>query len=351
MYLEKDKNISGHVVIIDPEIHKKAKLTRDEFLERVSHVKQIRTSVNYNYISFYICSLDEYSNLKKFHDLINQARFDFKNYHNFAIAVEPKLFYYFKNTEYTVIERQITFWLASLYYFVPDKRHILEQQLYKPLFEEILKLVDTYYKDFQLPNFQLLNQKLLDDNDETIFDEEDKCRKKYLDQCLNFYKTEPPEFLKSPFGYEHLENWGINDRYCFEFIDAYFLDKDWEFIILNSGKDEMGRVESRSDLWDKWKHAYANYDQRKTPIYYFFHPLDEDNKASKPSQKREAILQHVKDKVWKRDEGKCVECGRKEKLEFDHIIPVVKGGSSTYRNVQLLCEPCNRKKHSKLGDT
>jgi 5-methylcytosine-specific restriction endonuclease McrA len=26
------------------------------------------------------------------------------------------------------------------------------------------------------------------------------------------------------------------------------------------------------------------------------------------------------------------------------IIPVISGGSSTERNVQLLCEPCNRSK-------
>ena len=288
--------------------------------------------------------------MKKFHDLVNHAKFEFKDYHNFAIAVEPKLYQYFKNEEYTIIEKQITFWLASLYYFVPDKRHILLKQLYKPLFEEILKLVNTYYKNFELPNFQLLYQKLFDDNDETIFDEEERCRKKYLEQCQNFYKSEPPEFLKSPFGYEYVEDWGINDRYCFEFIEAYFLEKDWDSIIINGCKDDMGRVESRSDLWEKWKHAYANYDQRKTPIYTFFHPSEVDNKVNKQRQKREPIPQDVKDTVWKRDEGRCVNCGSNEKLEFDHIIPVVKGGSSRYRNIQLLCEHCNRKKHSTLGD-
>ena len=61
------------------------------------------------------------------------------------------------------------------------------------------------------------------------------------------------------------------------------------------------------------------------------------------------ISQDVKDKVWKRDEGKCVECGSNEKLEFDHIIPFSKGGSNTYRNIQLLCELCNRTKSDKIG--
>ena len=33
----------------------------------------------------------------------------------------------------------------------------------------------------------------------------------------------------------------------------------------------------------------------------------------------------------------------KEDLEFDHVISFSKGGANTYRNIQLLCEKCNRK--------
>jgi len=64
---------------------------------------------------------------------------------------------------------------------------------------------------------------------------------------------------------------------------------------------------------------------------------------------REKISQDILDAVWRRDEGKCVECGSREKLEFDHIIPLSKGGANTYRNIQLLCEMCNRKKSNKIG--
>ncbi len=61
-------------------------------------------------------------------------------------------------------------------------------------------------------------------------------------------------------------------------------------------------------------------------------------------QSREPIPEVVRHEVWRRDKGRCVKCGSQERLEFDHIIPVSKGGSSTARNLQLLCEPCNRKK-------
>jgi len=59
---------------------------------------------------------------------------------------------------------------------------------------------------------------------------------------------------------------------------------------------------------------------------------------------RTPIAEAVRLFVWQRDGGKCVKCGSQESLEFDHIIPVSKGGSSTERNIQLLCEPCNRAK-------
>ena len=61
------------------------------------------------------------------------------------------------------------------------------------------------------------------------------------------------------------------------------------------------------------------------------------------------ISQDVKDKVWNRDGGKCVECGSSQNLEFDHIIPFSKGGANTYRNLQLLCESCNRSKSDSIG--
>ncbi len=59
---------------------------------------------------------------------------------------------------------------------------------------------------------------------------------------------------------------------------------------------------------------------------------------------REPIPDSVRLFVWQRDKGQCVKCGSRERLEFDHIIPVVAGGSNTERNVQLLCESCNRSK-------
>jgi hypothetical protein len=66
-------------------------------------------------------------------------------------------------------------------------------------------------------------------------------------------------------------------------------------------------------------------------------------------KRREPIPQAVRVEVWQRDGGRCVECTSQEKLEFDHIIPVAMGGGNTSRNLQLLCETCNRRKGASLG--
>ena len=63
---------------------------------------------------------------------------------------------------------------------------------------------------------------------------------------------------------------------------------------------------------------------------------------------RYAIPFEVRIKVWRRDNGKCVKCGSRQNLEFDHIIPVSKGGSNSARNIELLCENCNRFKSDSL---
>lgn len=57
----------------------------------------------------------------------------------------------------------------------------------------------------------------------------------------------------------------------------------------------------------------------------------------------------VKVEVWRRDRGRCVQCGSTKNLGFHHDIPFSKGGSSlTAANVRLLCAKCNLQKSDKI---
>ena len=61
------------------------------------------------------------------------------------------------------------------------------------------------------------------------------------------------------------------------------------------------------------------------------------------------IPAHVKQQVWKRDQGRCVRCGSTDNLHFDHIIPFSRGGSSlTVENIQILCLRHNLSKSDKI---
>jgi 5-methylcytosine-specific restriction endonuclease McrA len=49
-------------------------------------------------------------------------------------------------------------------------------------------------------------------------------------------------------------------------------------------------------------------------------------------------------------DSRCLCCGKKKALEFDHVIPVSKGGSSDISNGQPLCRSCNASKGDKTTD-
>lgn len=72
------------------------------------------------------------------------------------------------------------------------------------------------------------------------------------------------------------------------------------------------------------------------------------NQTLREQPTRMAIASEVRREVWRRDGGVCVKCGSRLNLEYDHIVPVSKGGSNTARNIELLCQDCNRAKSASI---
>lgn len=51
--------------------------------------------------------------------------------------------------------------------------------------------------------------------------------------------------------------------------------------------------------------------------------------------------------VFKRDDFRCCDCGSRDNLRADHIVPESQGGPTELTNLQTLCATCNSRKGSR----
>ena len=92
-------------------------------------------------------------------------------------------------------------------------------------------------------------------------------------------------------------------------------------------------------VWDRQRRQDARLDRLRK-----IRARDEDVAGAR----RERIPDEVRAFVWERDAGQCTRCGVEDDLQFDHVIPVAKGGGSTIDNIQILCGDCNRQKSDSI---
>lgn len=128
----------------------------------------------------------------------------------------------------------------------------------------------------------------------------------------------------------------------------------------NKSQPEFAKVyeKIRSGIWaynglfklvDAWQQEVGN--TRKV-FKFQMEMLDDIGNADIEPQDLDhnrLIPASVKLEVWKRDKGRCVRCGSRDNLHFDHIIPYSKGGSSLVaENIQLLCARHNLNKRNNI---
>lgn len=46
----------------------------------------------------------------------------------------------------------------------------------------------------------------------------------------------------------------------------------------------------------------------------------------------------------------CLCCGSSENIQWDHVVPLAKGGEHSVNNLQPLCRKCNEKKQANIAD-
>jgi|GEM_PF-5957595 len=99
---------------------------------------------------------------------------------------------------------------------------------------------------------------------------------------------------------------------------------------------------------DEQKLLVLEYVDRERKKFERLQKKFSDKDSDDIKYERTRISEEVRITVWRRDQGKCARCGNRENLEYDHIVPVSKGGSNTARNIELLCQNCNRAKGNRI---
>ncbi len=100
------------------------------------------------------------------------------------------------------------------------------------------------------------------------------------------------------------------------------------------------------ELVDGWQETNARRQVYKFRLQLLDEPESQlSNAVSTAVEHDRVIPSAVKLEVWKRDRGCCIQCGSKENLHFDHVIPYSLGGSSKdAANIQILCGKHNLQK-------
>ena len=128
-----------------------------------------------------------------------------------------------------------------------------------------------------------------------------------------------------------------------------------------SGKFEVVRIYEKifSGVWsDRGFFKLIDYktvsDGKRNVFRFILQAIEievpDANYGIRSVPKRSRIIPtEIKKIVWERDKGKCVICGAKDELHFDHDIPYSKGGTSiTAENVKILCARHNIQKSDNI---
>ena len=98
----------------------------------------------------------------------------------------------------------------------------------------------------------------------------------------------------------NLEKWWSNKRvYLYNgsiyTVEGEYTDEEAELLVMNLYDSERRKFE-------RLKNKFSNQEMGK--------------------HEKIRVPESVRIEVWRRDQGVCAQCGSREKLEYDHIIPV-----------------------------
>lgn len=141
--------------------------------------------------------------------------------------------------------------------------------------------------------------------------------------------------------------------------ERYHFDPEFKQKMVESKKkwycSEKGLAFRNSVTQKEWRRQYSQAKKMERNEWFKQKYNNDPEFHSKVRAKNNTRIERerasggdLKAKDWlflvKLSGGKCLSCGKEEKLTMDHIIPIKPGGKTTIENIQPLCNSCNARK-------
>jgi 5-methylcytosine-specific restriction endonuclease McrA len=116
-------------------------------------------------------------------------------------------------------------------------------------------------------------------------------------------------------------------------------------------KTQKAEIVKKSMSRNKEHHVAVRQTYRSTEHFKILHA---NNSAKRRARMQSAYVEFVDYReVYAESNGMCFYCGKTlafHEAEFDHYIPIVKGGPHKKDNIKCSCQYCNRSKGAKLPE-
>jgi hypothetical protein len=99
------------------------------------------------------------------------------------------------------------------------------------------------------------------------------------------------------------------------------------------------------EVAETFSEAECNFFGHVCPVFFAAEAVTETQQARRIGRHQISFTTMMR--IVRRDDYRCQHCKKKlrdDEVEFDHIIPISKGGSSEDHNLRLTCFDCNRDK-------
>lgn len=252
------EDFKNYIWISNYQINKQANLKIEDFLQKIRFLKNLRLIETGHFFYFYPTSKKEYEENIRLWDFINNDKNALNDSHKVFIAGFPlELYYFLRHTPKKSIFTPIILALAGIYILEVSKRKIMEENIYRPLFDEIIKVVNKHFKQF-------IN--LMDDEKpkKGIFSiQRQKFEDIYNTTYGSIVKNSILFSLINPFNDSYKVNTILDDDLGINIPLGYLSDIDWEAIVMNGKEDPLIRSESNEILLKRWRLDLIKYHKEE----------------------------------------------------------------------------------------